>query len=67
MFNIRGQHYSLSELNRNSDTGEITFKYQPQEGFVGEDYVEIISPVERNGSEIFGETNTLEFHFYVGQ
>lgn len=67
VFKIRGQNYSISELSRNSDTGVITFRYQPREGFIGEDYVEIITPVERNGSEIFGETNTLEFFINIGQ
>jgi hypothetical protein len=64
IFQIRGQHYRISELDQNPDTGEIIFRYQPRPGFVGEDYVEIITPTDGGGNEIF-ESKTLEFYIKV--
>lgn len=60
IFQLQAQHYRISELDRNPDTGEIIYKYQPQEGFVGEDYVEILAPTDSNGNRIF-ESKVLEF------
>lgn len=62
-FKIRGEHYSISELHRNLDTQKITFRYQPQEGFRGEDYVEIITQTDSEGNPILGISKTL--HFYI--
>jgi hypothetical protein len=64
IFQIRGQHYMVSELDQNPDTGEIIFRYQPRRGFVGEDYVEIIAPTDGGGNQIF-ESKTLEFYIKV--
>jgi hypothetical protein len=64
IFQIRGQHYSISELDQNPNTGEIIFRYQPRRGFVGEDYVEIIAPTDGGGNQIF-ESKTLEFYIKV--
>jgi hypothetical protein len=64
IFQIRGQHYMVSELHQNPDTGEIIFRYQPRQGFVGEDYVEIIAPTDGGGNQIF-ESKTLEFYIKV--
>lgn len=64
VFQIRGQHYTISELDRNPDTGEIIFRYQPRQGFVGEDYVEIIAPTDGGGNQIF-ESKILEFYIKV--
>ncbi|AFU68647.1 hypothetical protein P700755_001813 [Psychroflexus torquis ATCC 700755] len=64
VFQIRGQHSRVSELDQNPDTGEIIFRYQPRRGFVGEDYVEIIAPTDKSGNQIF-ESKTLEFYIKV--
>ena len=65
-FKVQAQHYNISELERNQDTGEIIYRYQPSHGYVGEDYVEIFAPTDRNGNEVF-ESNVLKFMIYVGQ
>lgn len=59
-FKLQAQHYRISELNRNQNTGEIFYRYQPPRGYTGEDYVEILAPTDRNGNQII-ESNTLEF------
>jgi len=65
-FKLQAQHYQISRIERNQDTGEITYLYQPQQGYVGEDYVEILAPTDRNGNPIF-ETKVYEFQINVGQ
>ncbi|MFO7701735.1 MAG: hypothetical protein R6V37_01940 [Psychroflexus maritimus] len=65
-FKIQAQNFKISELDRNPDTGEIIYKYQPKEGYVGEDYVEILAPTDRNGNEIF-ETKTYTFQINVSR
>lgn len=64
-FQLQAQHYNISELQRDSETGEIIYRYQPPHGYVGEDYVEILAPTDRNGNRIF-ETKIYEFQIYVG-
>ncbi|WP_019037208.1 hypothetical protein [Psychroflexus tropicus] len=65
-FKLQAQHYQISRIERNQDTGEITYLYQPENGYVGEDYVEILAPTDRNGNPIF-ETKVYEFQINVGQ
>ena len=65
-FRLQAQHYKISRLDRNQETGEITYLYQPQQGYVGEDYVEILAPTDRNGNPIF-ETKVYEFQINIGQ
>lgn len=65
-FKLQAQHYKISELERNQETGEIIYKYQPKEGFAGEDHVEIHAPTDINGNEIF-ETKTIEFYIKVSR
>lgn len=63
VFSIQGNHFEISELDRNFETGEIIFRYKPKEGYVGEDYVEIIKPTTMDGQSIYGVSKTLEFYF----
>jgi hypothetical protein len=65
-FRLQAQHYQISRIERNQDTGEIIYLYQPENGYVGEDYVEILAPTDRNGNPIF-ETKVYEFQINVGQ
>jgi hypothetical protein len=65
-FKLQAQHYQISRIERNQDTGEITYLYQPQQGYVGEDYVEILAPTDRNGNPIF-ETKVYDFQINVGE
>lgn len=65
-FQLQAQNYRISELERNEDTNEIIYKYQPKKGFVGEEYVEILAPTDRNGNRIF-ESKTLEFQINVSR
>ena len=65
-FKLQAQHYQISRLERNQDTGEIIYVYQPKQGFVGEDYVEIFAPTDRNGIQII-ESKIFEFQMNVGQ
>jgi hypothetical protein len=65
-FKLQAQHYQISRLERNQDTGEIIYLYQPQQGYVGEDYVEIFAPTDRNGIQII-ESKIFEFQMNVGQ
>ena len=65
-FKVQAQHYQISRIERNQDTGEITYLYQPQQGYVGEDYVEILAPTDRKGNQIF-ETKVYKFQINVGQ
>ena len=65
-FRLQAQHYKISRLDRNQETGEITYLYQPQQGYVGEDYVEILAPTDRNGNQIF-ETKVFKFQINVGE
>lgn len=63
-FKLQAQHYQISKLERNQDTGEIIYTYQPEEGYLGEDYVEILAPTDRNGNEVF-DTKTYTFQINV--
>jgi len=65
-FKVQAQHYQISRIERNQDTGEITYLYQAQQGYVGEDYVEILAPTDRKGNQIF-ETKVYKFQINVGQ
>jgi hypothetical protein len=65
-FKLQAQHYQISRLERNQDTGEIIYVYQPKQGFAGEDYVEIFAPTDRNGIQII-ESKIFEFQMNVGQ
>ena len=65
-FKLQAQHYQISRIERNQETGEITYLYQPQQGYVGQDYVEILAPTDRNGNQIF-ETKVFKFQINVGQ
>lgn len=61
-FVTRGNQYEISELIRDSTTGEIIFRYKPRQGYVGEDYVEILAPTDINGNFLHESLN-FEFHF----
>lgn len=65
-FKLQAQHYQISKLERNQDTGEITYIYQPKEGYFGEDYVEIFAPTDRNGNQVF-ESKVFEFQINVSR
>ncbi|SDG99979.1 hypothetical protein [Psychroflexus sediminis] len=64
-FKLQAQHYQISKLERNQDTGEIIYIYQPQQDYVGEDYVEILAPTDSNGNRVF-ESKVFEFQINVG-
>jgi hypothetical protein len=65
-FRLQAQHYQISRIERNQDTGEFTYLYQPQQGYVGEDYVEILAPTDQNGNEVF-ESKTYMFQINVSR
>lgn len=46
----QAEHFDISELDRDINTGQVIYRYKALEGFVGNDFVEIITG--RGGSSL---------------
>ncbi len=46
---LQAEHFQISELNRNGNSGEIVYQYKADSTFTGSDYVELKSTRGSNG------------------
>ncbi|GAA0753450.1 hypothetical protein GCM10009433_05650 [Psychroflexus lacisalsi] len=53
------------ESNSTRTQEKLSTYINPKQGYVGEDYVEILAPTDRNGNQIF-ETKVYKFQINVG-
>jgi len=61
----QAEHFDISELNRDVDTGKILYQYKPQEGFVGSDFVEITTNRGSDGASSGNDITTVKIKFNV--
>ena len=62
--NVQAENFEISELNRDGN-GQIIYKYQPQIGFVGSDFVEIRTARGSDGSNEGNDINFVKIRFNV--
>ncbi len=60
----QASHFEISELFRSTSGSSVSYKYKPQSGYVGEDFVEITSEkiIDSISNEIEFKTVKLSFN-----
>ncbi len=63
---VQAEHYEISELEEDSDRN-IIYTYQPQEGFKGNDYVELKTGRGSDGARPNTEIIFIQITFNINQ